>query len=204
MNAEDAQPTTLEKLELFIKDLSAHMDEGRVLSARAKALQKDISKGKNMRKKRVVNEGEEVPKRLSALQKPVEISNELCEFLGFEKNTSHARQEVTTCLNKYIKDNDLQNPENRRYILLSGNPKSDALRVLLREPDQPVTFFNIQRYLKVHYPPSEKEKKALLEQANEKPVNTNVVEDSAVVEENNEKKEVQKPTRKTVKRSPRV
>tara|TARA_B100000287_G_scaffold118083_1_gene110006 strand:+ start:1234 stop:1848 length:615 start_codon:yes stop_codon:yes gene_type:complete len=203
MNTEDSQPTTLEKLELFIKDLSSHMEEGRLLSARAKALQKDISKGKNMRKKRVVNEGEEAPKRLSALQKPVEISNELCEFLGFEKNTTHARQEVTTCLNKYIKDNDLQNPENRRYILLSGSAKADALRVLLREPDQPVTFFNIQRYLKVHYPPSEKEKKALLEQVNVTPASTEVVKDSAVVEESNEKKDVQKAPKKVTKRSPR-
>ena len=208
MTTEDQPPTTLDKLDLLVQDLGKHMEEGRLLSARAKALQKDISKGKNMRKKKPPSD--DSPKRLSALQKPVQISDELNVFLGFEKSSLHARQEVTTTLNKYIKDNELQNPKNRRYILLEGSPSADALRVLLKNPDQEVTFFNIQRYLKPHYPPSEKEKKALLnsEQAVPEqvvPEKTEIVKDLGVVEETGEKKEVQKTPKKTsTKRTPRA
>ena len=104
-----------------------------------------------------------------------------------------SRQNVTTTINKYVKDNNLQNPENRRYILL----ESDAglkLKALLRDPDQPLTFFNIQRYLKPHYPAKiEKETK------NSIVVDTPpaVVADAAVVDE--EKKEAA-PKKKIVRR----
>ena len=81
--------------------------------------------------------------------------------MGFDVDTEHSRQEVTATINAYIKTNDLQDPKNRRFILLEGSDAAARLKVLLRDPDQPVTFFNIQRYLKPHYPMSEKEKKSL-------------------------------------------
>jgi chromatin remodeling complex protein RSC6 len=69
------------------------------------------------------------------------------------------RSEVTKAINTYIKENNLQDPANRKFILLEGSPAADKLKVLLRNPDQPVTFFSIQKYLKPHYPPSAKDKK---------------------------------------------
>ena len=36
--------------------------------------------------------------------------------------------------------------------LLGDSEAGLKLKYLLRDPDQPLTFFNIQRYLKVHYP----------------------------------------------------
>jgi len=82
-------------------------------------------------------------------------------FLGFDASVEHSRRDVTSGINTFIKDNGLQNPENKRFILMEGSEKSVALCKLLRTPDQPVTFFNIQRYLKPHYPLSAKDLKAL-------------------------------------------
>jgi hypothetical protein len=92
----------------------------------------------------------DVPRKLGALEKPVPISEELCVFLELTKDELYSRQKITQLINKFVKDNDLQNPENRRYILLESEVGL-KLKKLLRDPDQPLTFFNIQRYLKVHY-----------------------------------------------------
>ena len=95
------------------------------------------------------------PRKLGALEKPIEITEELCEFLKLEKGELYSRQFITKSINEYVKSNDIQNPENRRYILLESSDAGLKLKKLLRDPDQPLTFFNIQRYLKVHYPKSE-------------------------------------------------
>jgi upstream activation factor subunit UAF30 len=170
-----------------------------------KVLQKEVNKvssRKRARKSPTVDADPDVPKRPSALQKPVAISNELCKFLGFDADTEHSRQEVTATINKYIKDNNLQNPENRRFILLDGSDAALRLKVLLREPDQPVTFFNIQRYLKPHYPMSEKEKKALDVTPRNEEVNT-VVPDADTVEEAPKEPVNKPPPKKRVVRNPK-
>ena len=152
--------TTHEKFELLIKDFSSLMDTTKSLSARMKVLQKEVNKGKRTRRP-PQDVDPNAPPRTSALHKPVAISNELCKFLGFEPDTEHSRREVTQGINDYIKKHELQDPTNRRFMLLTEKPEGLALKVLLRDPDQPVTFFNIQRYLKPHFPMSEKDKKAL-------------------------------------------
>jgi len=157
MASVEEPTTTCEKFDLLLKDFTAHLDTAKSLSARMKGLQKEVSKATKPSKRRSPkapsdeSEGD-APKRPSALQKPVKISDELCEFLGFEVGTEHSRQEVTSTINKYIKDNDLQDPANRRFLKLDGSDAGAKLKFLLRDPDQPVTFFNIQRYLKPHYP----------------------------------------------------
>tara|TARA_B100001175_G_scaffold45133_1_gene34362 strand:- start:224 stop:820 length:597 start_codon:yes stop_codon:yes gene_type:complete len=193
---EEPVLTTTDKFDLLIKDFNAFMDTAKSLTARMKVLQKEV--GKNTRSKRTRKSPDadpDAPKRPSALQKPVAISNELCKFLGFEPDTEHARQEVTATINAYIKNNNLQNPENRRFILLEGSDAATNLKTLLRDPDQPVTFFNIQRYLKPHYPMSEKEKKALAEPP--------VVADADTVEDV-PKDQVKPPVKKRVVRNPKT
>ena len=194
-----APVTTPEKFELLIKDFTSLMETTKSLSARMKVLQKEVLKSsarKRARKSPV--DDPDAPKRPSALQKPVAISNELCKFLGFEADTEHSRQEVTASINAYIKDNNLQNPENRRFILLDGSDAALRLKVLLRDPDQPVTFFNIQRYLKPHYPMSEKDKKTLDVSPEVKPV----VPDADTVEET-PKVQDKPPPKKRVVRNPK-
>jgi chromatin remodeling complex protein RSC6 len=196
--------TTTEKFDLLIADFNSLMDTTKSLSARMKVLQKEVNKSvrsKRSRKSPVADEDPDAPKRPSALQKPVAISNELCKFLGFEPDTEHSRQEVTATINAYIKDNNLQNPENRRFILLEGSDAAARLKALLRDPDQPVTFFNIQRYLKPHYPMSEKEKKALTDSV-EAPAKTDVVPDADTVEDT-PKEPTKPPAKKRVVRIPK-
>lgn len=198
MSAEHDEPLThAEKFDALMKDFNTLLDTAKLINARLKVLQKDLAKAiktGGKRPRRVAEVDPNVPKKPSALQRPVVISNELCKFLSFPENTEHSRQEVTTHINSYIKSNNLQDENNRRFIVLEGSPEADKLKTLLRSPDQPVTFFNIQRYLKPHYPVSEKDKKAAAAAAAavaaEEVVlsenKTSVVKDSQVVEDFNQ------------------
>lgn len=133
----------------------------KALTAEMKMITRDVNKmrlasakGSKKREKKVVDP--DTPRKLGALEKPVPITDELADFLGIAKGELYSRQFITKSINSYVKDNDIQNPENRRYILLESEAGL-KLKALLRDPDQPLTFFNIQRYLKVHYPKPEGE-----------------------------------------------
>jgi chromatin remodeling complex protein RSC6 len=151
-----------DKLELVIKDLETLMETSKSLSARMKVFHREQLKYSRKKSRKVeVETDPDAPKVIASINKPVVISNELCKFLGFPVDTEHSRNEVTTSINKFVKENELQDPTNKRYIRLEGSPAAEQLKALLRNPDQPLTFFNIQRYLKPHYPMSAKDKKAL-------------------------------------------
>lgn len=207
MSSEEVtQPmTTIEKFDLLLKDYTAHLEAAKSISARLKVLQKEVAKTPKKRraqKSASDDSDSDTPRKPSALQKPVKISDELCTFLGFEPGTEHSRQEVTSTINKYVKDNDLQEPSNRRYIKLDGSVPATELKRLLRDPDQPLTFFNIQRYLKPHYPVSAKDKKeaeATQALVDSKPVE--VVADAATVEEAPKDASKAVPKRRVVRRT---
>ena len=77
---------------------------------------------------------------------PSKISDKLAEFLGKEKGTMMARTDITREINKYIRVNNLQDSENKRYI----NP-DDKLSSILNIPhDEQLTYFNLQQYISPH------------------------------------------------------
>tara|TARA_E500000178_G_C17002247_1_gene746291 strand:- start:1306 stop:1959 length:654 start_codon:yes stop_codon:yes gene_type:complete len=195
----------VKQLTLMAELLDTLSKTSKSLTSEMKSLTKDVNKMRitagRKKVKRVVDP--DVPKKLGALEKPVEITEELCNFLELENNKLYSRQSITQAINKYVKDNDLQNPDNRRFILL----ESDAglkLKKLLRDPDQPLTFFNIQRYLKVHYPKSDDSKPEVEKPEVEKSVklSVDVVPDDAVVEETPPAEPKKKVVRKVVKKVP--
>ena len=83
----------------------------------------------------------------SGFAKPTSLSDDLCTFLDLSKGTELPRTEVTRLMNKYIKDNNLQNPEDKRTILPDAK-----LKALLDVKDtDKVTYFNLQTFLKPHF-----------------------------------------------------
>lgn len=91
------------------------------------------------------------PNAPSGFNKPVLLSPEMSSFLGMGKNDLTSRTEVTKQLTKYFKENDLQNPTNRREILLDG-PKGQPLKTLFPNLNgENLSFFNLQRHLKPHF-----------------------------------------------------
>lgn len=81
--------------------------------------------------------------------KPVAISKELASFAGWKKNELKSRVEVTQHLCDYIRENNLQNPENRREIL----PDEKISKLFsLTEDSTPLTYYGLQTHLSSHYP----------------------------------------------------
>lgn len=83
----------------------------------------------------------------SGITQEVGVSSELEKFLGLNPGSKISRTSVTRAVTEYIKNHNLQNPANRRHIILDG-----TLSKLLNPPsNEQVTYFNLQKFLKVHY-----------------------------------------------------
>ena len=123
---------------------SALMSDARRLSKRVGRELKDAER-QNRRRRKNKSTTKRAP---SGFAKPSAISEELCDFLNCEHGTQMARTEVTKFLTQYIKQHDLQDPSNRRRILCDT-----ALSELLSVgPEDEVTYFNLQKYMKPHFP----------------------------------------------------
>lgn len=94
-------------------------------------------------------------KTQSGITRPVRISDELCNFLAEEKGTLLARTAVTKRITTYIRDQNLQNPENRKQIFPDVRLQSLLMPLIDADKKTGYTFFNLQRYLKHHYQKAE-------------------------------------------------
>ena len=82
----------------------------------------------------------------SGFVRPGKISDELAEFLGKEKGTMIARTEITREIQKYIRDNNLQDKENNRII-----NSDEKLTTLFNITDgEQLTYFSLQKYINPH------------------------------------------------------
>ena len=110
---------------------------------------KELREASKKSKKKVVKDPNKPKRPPSGFAKPSLISEELCKFLGKDKGTEMARTEVTKYITTYIKDNGLQNPENKRQIM----PDNSLQKLLNSSDSDTVTYFNLQKYMKHHFPP---------------------------------------------------
>jgi chromatin remodeling complex protein RSC6 len=87
----------------------------------------------------------------SGFAKPGPVSDELRKFLNLGKEDLIARTEVTKAINAYCKEHKLQNEADKRKIL----PDTHLRKLLKMKKSDELTFFNLQTYLKVHFPNKE-------------------------------------------------
>jgi chromatin remodeling complex protein RSC6 len=137
----------------------------------------------------------------SGLLKPVVISAEMSAFAKWDPSELHSRVQVTKCICTYVKENNLQKPENRRIILLNSE-----LKKLLRHEGDEITYPHIQKYIGIHFvkpvvSEDEIKKKKLEKKTDKEEKKKNVVDDKKkIVEEKKERKE--RKERKPIKQKP--
>ena len=122
----------------------------KTLHANLKLLQKEVLRERKESKKKESksNKKKSDKKRSpSGFAKPAPISNDLSSFLNLENGIELARTEVTSKVIAYVKEHQLQNPENKKQILLDEKLK----KLLTPEEGDVVTYFNLQTYLKKHF-----------------------------------------------------
>ena len=87
----------------------------------------------------------------SGFAKPGPVSPELRKFLGLAKDELIARTEVTKRINAYCKEHKLQKEADKRTI----HPDTTLKKLLNLKKGDELTFFNLQKYMKIHYPNKE-------------------------------------------------
>ena len=76
------------------------------------------------------------------------VTPEMCAFMGRNEGELISRIEITKYLNKYIKEKNLENPENRQNII----PDENLWKILGEEArNEKITHFTIQKYLNKHF-----------------------------------------------------
>lgn len=83
----------------------------------------------------------------SGFAKPTKISDEMCDFLGVPRGTELSRTDVTRKINAYVKEHNLNKPDNKRIIL----PDPKLKKILGVTGNEEVSFFVLQRYIKNHF-----------------------------------------------------
>ena len=127
----------------LIKELTSHVSK---LEKRVVRDRKVMNKKMKGRVKRNVDPN----KPPSGFAKPGPISEELRKFLDLEKDTLIARTEVTKRITLYCKKHSLQQDEDKRNI----NADATLTKLLRLGKDDKLTFFNLQKFMKVHYIPA--------------------------------------------------
>jgi chromatin remodeling complex protein RSC6 len=86
----------------------------------------------------------------SGFAKPNKISDELCDFIGVPHGTEKSRTDITRFINSYVKEHNLNKPENKRFIL-----PDDKLKKILNVGDkEDINYFILQKLISHHFPPS--------------------------------------------------
>ena len=133
------------------EQLKSAMNLIKTLTSNVSKLEKRVSRDRKVMNKKMRGKKPRVHdpnKPPSGFAKPGPISPELAKFLELPKDELIARTEVTRKITEYCKKHDLQKKEDGRHIL-----PDKALKKLLNIKDgEELTFFNLQKYMKVHYP----------------------------------------------------
>ena len=147
-----------QKLTSLIAQTVAIADTVKTLTKTLRVLKKEVNKElsevRKVNKRLEKKQAKQKKRQPSGFAKPTKISNELCDFLSKPYGTEMARTEVTRELTQYIRDKGLQDQANKRRILCDKR-LGDLLKVAGGEE---VTYFNLQKFMKPHFPASQSSK----------------------------------------------
>jgi len=109
-----------------------------------KSVSRELKAATKSKKAKKASSGNRQP---SGFVKPSVISEELIQFLGKEAGTMMSRVEVSKSINAYITANNLKDKVSGRQI----NPDAKLATLLKIGKDEVLTYFNLQKYLKIHF-----------------------------------------------------
>jgi chromatin remodeling complex protein RSC6 len=143
-----------EEFSSLVSALETTLSTVRDLKSRLQKLEKQVHRDHKAnlkkvrgRKKRVRDPNAEP----SGFAKPGPVSDELRKFLSLGKEETIARTAVTQRINAYCKEKNLQDPKDKRKIV----PDASLRKLLKMSKTDELTFFNLQKYMKVHFPNKE-------------------------------------------------
>jgi len=115
-------------------------------------LERNVTKDMKQMDKKINKNKFKGNKNPSGFAKPSKISEPLCKFMELPNGSEVARTEVTQYLINYIEKENLQNPDNKKIIV----PNEELQSLLGSNPDDEISYFNIQKYMNKHFQKDEK------------------------------------------------
>lgn len=142
----DLSTELTDEISELLKNVQARSALDNSIKASVKSIEKKVARltklmEKNTKKKRTGQN------KVSGFEKPTAISDELAKFVGEPIGALLARTAISKKIHEYVKANNLQDPANRRII----NPDAKLKKLLKTGPNDELSYFNLQKYLKVHF-----------------------------------------------------
>jgi|LakMenE22Apr09ns_1017241.scaffolds.fasta_scaffold00019_12 chromatin remodeling complex protein RSC6 len=134
--------------KVLVDKISSLTTLNKEIQVALKQVSKDYDKLKKIVDK-IQKKRENARKSPSGFAKPNKISEELCEFIGVPQGTEKSRTDITRYINSYVKEHNLNKPDNKRIIL----PDEKLKKILNVKEGDVVTFFVLQRLISHHFPP---------------------------------------------------
>lgn len=130
----------------LLQDVSTFKNIFNEFQTKIKTLEKSITKEKKEfqmkeKKKTII-----FTKNPSGFSNPMKVSDELLIFMKKPIGTTLSRTDITQYITEYIKDNKLQNMEQRKKII----PNEELMLLLKLKPTDELTYFNLQKYINIH------------------------------------------------------
>lgn len=143
-------PHNMEKMVASLNEVNAQINDMREMFSVLDKKAKKLSHAVDMVIKKEQKTGAKVKKERKPCGFAVSsrVTPEMCEFMGRKEGELISRIEITKYLNKYIKEKDLENPDNRQNIV----PDENLWKILGEEArNEKITHFTIQKYLNKHF-----------------------------------------------------
>ena len=146
-----AKLSIVDKIELQLEEQNKDLVNIKSIYDEMKSRQKSLAKMlQKVRQKLNKPVKTKPPRKPCGFARPTPVSNDMCKFLGVPENTKVSRTTVTRALIQYIKDNKLQNQENKKQI-----QPDETLYKLFGESarTQQLTYFTMQKFVNHHFLP---------------------------------------------------
>jgi len=147
-NVESVKKSQREQcFEDIVSSIMSLKSEVSGLYSKLKLLEKAVNKEVKVLNKSVNRNKSKGNRKPSGFAKSSKISENLCVFMNKPAGSEVARTEVTKYIINYIKEHNLQRPENKKFI----NP-DNSLKSLLEVPEgDELSYFNLQKYMNKHF-----------------------------------------------------
>lgn len=154
-NISNGESEDLEKINI-VDDMFTKLNQQftnsqfilKTLSINLKILQKEVIRERKEYLKILSKNKKKKKKNVSGFAKPTLISEDLADILNVERGSRLARTDVTKLLSEYIKKNNLQNPDNKKEIILDENLNKLFGKYI---KNNKIEWFGMQKHLKYHF-----------------------------------------------------
>lgn len=144
----------MDEFSSLLTELDSVVSTIRALRSRVQKLEKQVHRDHKVNMKKIRGKKRRVVDpnaQPSGFAKPGPVSDELRKFLKLGSDELIARTAVTKRINAYCKEHKLQDESDRRKI----NADASLRKLLKMSKEDKLTFFNLQTYMKVHFPNKE-------------------------------------------------